>query len=199
MAELHPENVELLELVEDELPAERRSAVSAHVAACARCAESVRLLEAGRAALREAPRLELAPKQREAIVAGLPSRPARRRRLAGAIAVLAPVAAVVALAVTLASLDLEGGGDAEEAAAPTPREQVATAEAEAGEDASGATSLQAVTSVAGPPADVADLLRDRGFDARVVGDHVEVRNADPDVVARALAHRRPGAVRVVVK
>jgi hypothetical protein len=198
---MHPEEVELLELVEDDLPAERRSAVSAHVAGCAHCAEAVRLLEAGKAALREAPRVELAPEQREAIVAGLPRRPARRRRFAGrAIAVLAPVAAVVALAVTLASLDLGTGGGAEQGgeAAPAAREEAATAEAGAEEDTS-ATSLQARTLVAGPAAEVAELLRDRGFDARVVGDHVEVRNADPEAVERALADRRPGAVRVVVR
>jgi hypothetical protein len=202
MAEMHPEDVELLELVEGDLPAERRSAVSAHVAKCAGCAESVRVLEAGKTALREAARLELAPDRREAIVAGLPPRPARRRRFrAGrAVAVLAPVAAIVALAVTLASLDLDldGGGDAEEAAAPAGREQAATAEAEGAEDAS-RTSPSTLSSVAGPAAAVAEFLRDRGFDARVVGDHVEVRDADPRAVGRALAGRRSGAVRVVVR
>jgi anti-sigma factor RsiW len=198
MAELHPENVELLELVEEELPAERRSAVSAHVAACARCAESVRLLEAGRAALREAPRLELAPRRREAIVAGLPHRErpqAARRRLVAVLAAVAVVAALAAVAVvTGPDVNL---GDGQEEAGKAAETAVPEAAAEGAEDRTSALSQTRL--VAGPASEVAELLRQRGFDARVVGDHVEVRNADPEAVERALAHRRPGAVRIVVK
>jgi hypothetical protein len=204
MAEMHPEDVELLELVEDELPAERRSAVSAHVAGCARCAESVSLLEAGKGALREAPRLELAPERRARIVAGLPQQePARvsRRRLVAVLAVVVATAALAAVAVvTGPGVDI-GDGQEEAAmateAADAGGEAVPEAAQEYQEDRPSA--LSQARSVAGPPGDVAEFLRRRGFDARIVGDHVEVRNADSEAVERALASRRPGPVRVVVR
>jgi hypothetical protein len=204
MAEMHPADVELLELVEDDLPGERRSAVSAHVAGCARCAESLRLLEVGRAALREAPRLELAPERREAIVAGLPQQePARvsRRRLVAVLAVVVAAAALAAVAVvTGPGIDI--GDGQEEAAMATEAADAAgeaVPEAAPADEEDRSSALSQARSVAGPPGDVAEFLRRRGFDARVVGDHVEVRDADPDAVERALADRRPGAVRVVVR
>lgn len=203
MAEIHPEDVELLELVEEELPAERRSAVFTHVAACPRCADSVRLLEAGKAALRDAPRFELSPRVRAGIVTGLPQRePPRlsRRRLVAVLATVAVVAALAAVAVVTGPNVGVGGGEEEGAPAAAETSPALEEVGEAGEErsADASATLYAERLVAGPPAEVAEFLRDRGFDARVVGDHVEVRNADQQAVEEALADRRSGSVRVVV-
>jgi hypothetical protein len=53
-------------------------------------------------------------------------------------------------------------------------------------------------AVAGPADQVAQLLRSKGIDARVVNGRVEVRNATRSEVNRALGNRRAGGVEIVI-
>ena len=204
----HPDELELLEFVEEELVEPRKAAVAEHVAACSRCAESVRQLETARYALRSAPLLELPGETREAALAALPERSVRRgwswrpRLAVPAIAATAAVAAVVAGVV------LTGGFDREEG-----RQSAEVATLEAGQDAGAAagqeesattdmsralSDIEAAASVEGPPREVARLLRRQGFDARVVDSTVLVQDAEAEEVRRALVGRPAGPVPVIV-
>jgi anti-sigma factor RsiW len=60
----HPEDVDLFDYVEGELPADRRAELEVHLAGCATCAEQVALVQAGKDALRESQLLHLPPTQR---------------------------------------------------------------------------------------------------------------------------------------
>ena len=55
MAEKHPDELELLSFVEEELDDDARHEVAEHLVACRSCTDQVRRLEAGREALRAAP------------------------------------------------------------------------------------------------------------------------------------------------
>jgi anti-sigma factor RsiW len=203
----HPNELDLLAYVEEDLPESRKAAVAEHVAGCQACADSVRQLETARQVLRSAPLLELPAGARAAVLAGLPAR-APRRRLRWRPAAVAPAlaAAAVLAVVTGVVLTVDWNGREQEegaALAPAPAEQ-ATSEAGAGagdeeaeQDDTRALS-SALRSVQGPPRDVALYLRRQGFDARVVDSTVRVRNADPDAVMRALADRPDGPVVVEV-
>ena len=59
MAERHPDELDLLDLVEGELPRAAQGSVAAHVEGCARCSEVVRQLRAGRGALHSSCVLQL--------------------------------------------------------------------------------------------------------------------------------------------
>jgi len=202
----HPNELDLLAYVEEELPDPRKAAVAEHVAGCQACADSVRQLEAARQVLRSAPLLELPADRRAAVLAGLPAR-APKRRLRWRPALVAPALATAAVlaVVTGIVLTVDGNGREQgEAAqvAPTVAEQ-ATTEADAGAEAGGdeydrALSAAPIRSVQGPPRDVALFLRRQGFEARVVDSTVRVRDADPDAVMRALADRPDGPVVVEV-
>jgi hypothetical protein len=217
----HPDELELFEYVEGDLDEGRVGAVAAHVASCPRCAEELRLLEAGKAALRDSALLQLPELRRKRVLAELPRQRERRpvfssRRL---VAVLAPVAAVVAIAIAITNADFGSNGDAEQAAAPAvaleandaAREDSASGAAAAepgaaapGEAADAAEALEAapapvVAEVEGPPAEVARFLREAGFDARVRAGEVEVVGADPKAVELALLDYAHGDVRVVVR
>ena len=74
MAEKHPDEIELLSYVEEELPTDARQDVAEHLVACRSCAEHVRRLETGRTALRAAPPLELSDERRARMLAALPAR-----------------------------------------------------------------------------------------------------------------------------
>jgi hypothetical protein len=201
----HPNELDLLAYVEEDLPDPRKAAVAEHVAGCQACADSVSQLETARQVLRSAPVLELPAGSRAAVLAGLPARaPKRRLRWRPAVAPALAAAAVLAVVggVVLTG-DRTGGeaGEAQEAARPAFPETVMQ-EAE-GDDAAGAaeedrTLSSAQRAVQGPPRDVALYLRRQGFDARVVDSTVRVRNADPDAVMRALADRPSGRVVVEV-
>jgi hypothetical protein len=225
---MHPEDLDLFELVEGELDGERAAQVRAHVAACARCAEEVRLLEAGKEALRTARLLELPEPRLRRLLVALPRQerergvPHRRRRV---FYVLAPVAAAVAVVLAVTSGDFGGGGGEERAAAPPPAEaaeapaDAAKAGAEPTEEASALAAPSAEPSpaatggaagealeasaplamVAGPPEDVAAVLREAGLQAAVVDGSVEVTGADRAAVERALAGRETGDVAVFVR
>ena len=196
----HPEEVDLYDYAEGELSADRRVELEVHLAGCATCAEQVALVQAGKDALRESQLLHLPPARREAISTSLPmhrrapgrSRAFSPRRL---LVLLTPVAAVAAVVVVLVSsgvLDTSGddqaGSAAGEAAERTTQlDQNASPEA--------AVPFRAV---AGPADQVAQLLRSKDIDARVVNGRVEVRNATRSEVNRALGNRRAGGVEIVI-
>ena len=204
----HPDELDLLAFVEDELPERLKAAVAEHMAVCAACAEAVGQLETGRYALRSSPLLELPEENREAVLADLPARPARRGwtwrpRL------VVPALATVAVVALATAVVLRADFDRDESEAAKATDTFAAAE-EAGQDEgagapeaattdmSRALSGNQVTSVEGPPAEVARLLRRRGFDAYVADQAVGVRDADPSEVRRALVGRPAGPVPVFI-
>jgi anti-sigma factor RsiW len=203
----HPEELDLLAYVEDDLPAERRVSVAEHVAGCLACADAVRQLETARHVLRSAPLLELPEERRSAVLAGLRERPTRRRP-AWRPRIVAPALATAAVAAFVAGIvltvDWNGGGGEEAAdlAAPTAVQEESAGqtapEAAAGAGENRTSALDAVLSVEGPPGEIARFLRSKGFDARVVDSTVRVRNANPAAVMRALADRPRGPVVVEV-
>jgi anti-sigma factor RsiW len=204
---MHPDDVDLFDYVEDDLSQRRRAELEVHLASCARCAEQVASVRAGRDALREAQFLKLSQRGRDAIFVDLPSQPRSRRRrwpsLKQLAAVAAPLAAIVAIAVALPTLG-SGNGDDEAASGGGQAPASPTAAAEAGGGGGGEdTAEDRATKVellfaAGPADDVASALRAQGFDAEVVRNHVEVRGATRADVRRALQARRDGGVRIVI-
>lgn len=217
MPEKHPDELELLAYVEEELAAEARRDVAEHLVACRPCAESVRRLEAGRSALRAAPLLDLPEGRREELVAALPDRrdrwrafrPARR-----ALVVAAPVAAAAAFVgvfVLATQVDLGGGDDdvsgdaaqvAEDAGGGEELDRAEGADTAAEESDTMAESAAPpagalVRSVAGPPAEVERLLEAQGIPADVV-DRTVVADARAGEVEAALADRPAGPVEVYV-
>jgi anti-sigma factor RsiW len=204
---MHPDDVDLFDYVEDDLPQRRRAELEVHLASCARCAEQVARVHAGRDALREAQFLKLSQRGRDAIFVDLPPQPIERRRrrwpsLKQVAAVAAPLAALVAIAVALPTLRGNGDEDAASGAAQGPASPTTAAEAGGGggqepEEDRAATKVQLLFA-GGPAADVASTLRAQGLDAEVVRNHVEVRGATRADVRRALQRRREGSVRIVI-
>lgn len=205
---MHPDDVDLFDYVEDDLSQRRRAELEVHLASCARCAEQVASVRAGRDALREAQFLKLSQRGRDAIFVDLPSQPRSRRRrwpsLKQVAAVAAPLAAIVAIAVAIPTLG-NGNGDDQAASGGGQAPASPTAAAEAGGGGGGdeetaedrATKVQLLFA-AGPADDVAATLRSQGFDAEVVRNHVEVRDTTRAEVRRALQRRREGDVRIVI-
>jgi anti-sigma factor RsiW len=196
MSGTHPDEIQLLDYVEGDLDGAARDVVDAHLAGCAECAEQIRLLEAGREALRGAPMLEAPAGQ----LGELPeqAQPTRRGfRPRRVIAVLAPVAAVAGVIAIVATTNPnEDSGDEGERAVAA---QTAADSAEGGgeEAAPEAFSPAPVRSVAGPARDVVLTLQAKGLEARRVDDRVEVSGATPQQVEVALADRPNGPVEVV--
>jgi hypothetical protein len=190
MSQGHPSDEQLLLYLEGERPGD----VAGHVVACPRCRDALAAAPAGRDALRAAPLLKLPAARREALLAALPrqERPLARRRL------LAVVLALVALAAVVGAVALTGRSDPERTADELRREAERDAPAAALE-AAPAEDAAAVRSVAGPPREVAALLRKAGLDARVVNGAVEVTGATDQEVAEALRGREPGGVEVRVR
>ena len=75
MTEKHPDELELLSFVEEELDGDARQEVVEHLVACRSCTDQVTRLETGRDALRAAPMLELSGDRRQDLLASLPDRP----------------------------------------------------------------------------------------------------------------------------
>lgn len=209
MAEKHPDELDLLSYVEEELPAAERQDVVEHLVACRSCAERVRRLEAGREALRAAPLLELPEERRRETIAALPERrdPWRSfRPIRRGLLVAAPVAAAAAFVgvFVFAAVQLGGGGD-DDADSAGEAAQVAEdggGEAEADRAQDAGTSVQTMTqqgvlirSVAGPPAEVVRVLGREGIPAEVVEGAV-VAEARAGEVRAALASRAAGPVEV---
>jgi anti-sigma factor RsiW len=196
----HPEDVDLFDYVEGELSPDRRTALEAHLAGCATCAEQLVLVQAGKDALRESQLLHLPPARREAISTRLPMQrraPGRSpalspRRL---LALLTPVAAVVAVVIVLVSSGVFETSENDQAGSAAGAGAERTTQLDKSASPEAAVPFRAV---AGPADQVAQLLRSKGIDARVVNRRVEVRNATRTEVNRALGNRRAGGVEIVV-
>jgi anti-sigma factor RsiW len=214
MAERHPEELDLLAYVEEELSSDERQEVVEHLVACRSCSDHVRRLEAGREALRSVPQLELSDEAHQRILTALPVRQAPRRSwtpLRRVLVVAAPVAAAAALVggfVAVGTLG-GGGGDNEEGAAV--QEGAADMGASGGEERSsaegGATVVQGaqelssanlVRSVQGPPGEIVVALGNSGITAAIQQGAV-VADASAAAVREALAGRPDGTVPVYVK
>jgi anti-sigma factor RsiW len=209
---MHPDDVDLFDYVEDDLPQRRRAELEVHLASCARCAEQVARVHAGRDALREAQVLKLSQRGRDAIFVDLPPQPrARRRRRWSSVkqvaAVAAPLAALVAVVVALATLGGNGGDQSEAGGAAQPASPTAAVEAGGGgQDApeEDSAAKRAFLFADGSANALVAELRGKGFDAEAVGDHVEVRNATRAEVRQALERRRTlessrdGSIRIVI-
>ncbi|MEO8289859.1 MAG: zf-HC2 domain-containing protein [Gaiellaceae bacterium] len=197
VAGTHPHDIDLFDYVEGDLADARKHEVDAHLAACPVCSEQVRRVQAGKEALRGSQFLHLPARRIEGVFMNLPTQPrepGRRRALSPKqlIAVLTPVVAVVAVIAVLANSGTGTKGDEQSAAAGGGAAQAeATATLKAADAA-------AVDSVAGPPADVAQSLRDKGLRATVEGQRVIVSGASKRQVREALADREPGDVLVFV-
>lgn len=210
MAEKHPDELDLLSYVEEELSGDARRDVVEHLVACRACAESVRRLEAGRDALRASPLLDLPEDVRREALAGLPARrdpwrpfrPVRR-----AILVAAPVAAAAAFVGVFVFAAVQAGGgdeaDSDGGEAAQVEDAGGGADAESAQDAE--TSVQPlreqgppVVSVAGPPAEVVRVLRREGISAEIVEGTV-VADARAGEVEAALGGRPTGPVEVYVR
>jgi anti-sigma factor RsiW len=119
----HPDEIQLLDYVEGDLDHAARDVVEAHTAECAECAQQIRLLEAGREALRGAPMLA-AP---ERLRPELPERPSRRPsfRLGRLVAVLSPVAVVAGVVAIFVLTEPNEGGEDEQGARAVAAETAA--------------------------------------------------------------------------
>ena len=201
----HPHENDLLAYVEDELARDRRDVVRMHLDSCAACRAQVAEVEAGRAALRAAPALELSPDGRSAILAGLgPAEPRRRRpswRLVAVVAAALALATATGIAVTISS-----GDDTSDDAGAVAASGEARAESETTAGSSTAPTLSSdaptlVGRVSGTPASVAQALRDDGFDAVVRNGQVVVQAEDVqrDDLERAVAKLGRGPVAVYVR
>jgi hypothetical protein len=208
MAGMHLEELELLSYLEGNLDDTRRGQVASHLETCERCAQELRAVEAGRAALRSAPMLELPPERLEAMLTRLPSRaatpPGVIRRALPVAAALAAVAALAGGAFVLGTSG-EGGDDAAGVAQDEASDAGGGGEATATTDGSTTDKRQSAPStgkaalVAGSPTNVARRLRRDGFDARAVNGRVIVRGATAAEVRKALETLDTGPVRVVVR
>ena len=196
----HPEEIELFDYVEGDLPEGRRVEVETHLAACAECSEQISRVQAGRDALRESQFLQLPPRRREGVFMNLPERRRDVRRSPALspkqlLAILTPIAAVAAVAVALVS---SGGTNNENAGSAAQTTSGAAAAEGAQQDSTSATAQGKLRAVAGPADEVATQLRSKGIDARVVKRRVEVRNATRQEVDAALGNRRAGKVEIVI-
>ena len=212
MAGMHPEELELLAYLEGELDDPRRAQVASHVETCDRCAQDLREAEAGRAALRSAPMLELPQERLEALLTQLPSHavtpPGFIRRALPVAAALAAVAALAGGAFVLGTSGEggdEGAGVAQNEASDAGGGAVqgggsTTRESTEGSEFEGVPpSTLRAARVAGSPASVARRLRRDGFDARAVNGRVIVRGATAADVRKALETLDTGPVRVLVR
>lgn len=203
MTETHPDELALLAYLEEE---PRDPAVAEHLTACPACGEKVRLLEAGRDALRSAPLLELSEERRARILEALPPRRdpwTAFRPLRRVLTVAAPVAAAAALVAVFVAVGTLGGGGDEQSAGEGAATATMEAAAPQAEDAEGGGTelLRAppLRRVQGPAREIARELRAKGFAARLEKDSVVVTGADPAEVELALRDRPAGAVAVFVR
>lgn len=218
MAERHPDELDLLDLVEGELPRAAQGSVAAHVEGCARCSEVVRQLRAGRGALHSSGVLQLSERARDRISAAIDEEPRARRfrfwepRRLGLVvaATLVLVASAVAVAQWGGVGDEQGGDAASELAED---DGGGGDVAEGGEEGDAQTvmpeSATDTIRVAGPAREVAAELRAEGFEARVVRGEVVVeltgerldegQAPEEDRLQAVLAERGPGRVTVRVE
>jgi len=201
VAETHPDDTELFEYVEDELPEARRDEIAAHLATCGVCAEHVRQAASGRDALRETTLLELPQDRREQILSSFPipePAPGERRGFFSK-QLLAGIAALLVVAALAAVLVKTGGNSGMESSAGGTAGGAAEATATSGGGVNAKDAHAAGLFAGLSPEDVADDLQRKGFDASVHQDRVVVHGATKDQVREALADRGPGDIEVVVK
>jgi hypothetical protein len=208
MAEKHPSELELLSFVEEELDEGAHRDLAEHLVACRSCSDHVRRLEAGRAALRTAPMLELSDERRGEILAALPERPDRWRLfrpVKRAVVIAAPVAAAAALVgvFVLAGTQLRSGGDDDaasgDAAEATMLEDAGGGDEEAAPERSIPEGATLVRTVEGPPAEIVRMLELQGIPARVDAAGAVAADAPTAAVEDALADRPEGDVAVYVR
>jgi anti-sigma factor RsiW len=210
----HPDDIDLFDYVEEDMPGARRAELEVHLASCARCAEEVARVRAGREALRDSQFLQLSGRRRDAIFLDLPPQPGGSRRssfsLKPALAVLASLGVVAAILAAFVNLD---GTNTEESAGGGAAAVTSGAPEAEGETGGGGGSETAAEDRAsagktrllfasGPADAVAAELRRKGLAAEVVGNHVEVRGATRSEVkaalGQALSETRDGGVRIVI-
>jgi anti-sigma factor RsiW len=197
VAGAHPDDIELFDFVEDDLPQVRRDEVAAHLATCSVCTEQIRRVEAGRAALAETEYLHLPKDRHEAILRSLPERgraQGKSRAFSPKVA-LALVTVFIAVAAVVGALVNSNQRSGDESSAGG----VAAATAGGGVEEGTAQVPQADLLAGGSAAAVAEELRAKGFRADVQDDRVVVHGATKRQVREALADRGPGDVEVVVK
>jgi hypothetical protein len=210
MTEKHPDQLELLAYVEEELDPGPHRELGEHLAACLSCAEQVRRLEAGRGALRAAPLLDLSEDRKQTIMWSLPDRPDRWglfRPVKRALVVAAPVAGAAVLigVFVLAGTQLDGGGDDDaggEAAEVAADEGAGETTEEGARPESEASPLQDaafVRTAQGPAAAVVRALDEEGIAAEVDAEGRVIAEARAGEVRAALAGRPPGGVSVYVR
>jgi len=199
VAGTHPDDIDLFEFVEDDLPQARRAEIEAHLGACSVCAEQVARVEAGREALHGAQFMHLPERRAEGVFMNLPTRaPERGRRRALSpkqlIAVLTPVIAVAAIVAILVNSGSNSGSNTSAAGGAA-----ATAGGETRSASSPEATQASSLSSSGTATDVAAELRNKGFSAFVQDDRVVVKGATTKQVREALADRGPGDVQIVVR
>ena len=206
VAGTHPDDIDLFEYVEDDLPAARRAEIQAHLSTCSACSEQVARVEAGREALHGAQFMHLPAKRAEAVFMNLPTsvrEPGRRRRALTPkqlIAVLTPVIAIAAVvAVLVNSGQNSGSGSAAGTGVGGAGAAAATSEDATRSPTPSAEAFQAnKLSASGTATDIAAELRSKGFDAVVQRDKVVVKGSTKKAVREALADRGSGSVQIVV-
>jgi len=185
MNDVHLTEAELLDVAEGVAG----EAARAHAAACPQCGAAVADAERGKHVLQSAAPLEAPPRLADAI-AGLPQRSGPRRR---PLTIAAPAAIAVAGAIAAAVVLTTGGGT------PAHRADTGAAPLSAGGASREKAAPAAVRSVAGPATAVAAVLRRAGFTAVAKGPSLVVVHGDAAAVARVLARRPNGSVRVDVR
>jgi hypothetical protein len=168
----------------------------------------VRRLEAGRAALRSGPPLELSDERRAQMLAALPDRRPRRSLsdyVRRGVLIAAPVAVAAGLAAVVFTTDPQfGGGDEGESA----DEGAAVAEESGGQEMSTRAADQSVPltagtlvrNVAGPAPAVLNALAAEGIEAEIdENGAVVAQGATVADVRAALAGRPSGIVAVYVR
>jgi hypothetical protein len=204
-ARTHPEDLELLDFVEGDLPRARADEVAGHVERCTLCERAVHELQAGRAATHTAARLELSPPARDRITEAISGERQHPRK--SWFARVRPAALVAAAVLVLGSFvglvayqARDGGGDDQGAAADAGAGQTGAAEnSGGGQGVLEPSADEPVASVGGTPRTVARALRRDGFDARVADGRVIVRGAAAEAVQGSLSDRKPGPVDVFVR
>jgi hypothetical protein len=210
MAEQHPHELTLLSYVEDDLAPGARQDVAEHLVACRSCADHVRGLEAGRAALRAAPALELSDERRASMLASLPDRRERRSLsdyVRRGLLIAAPVAVAGALAAVVFTTDPQfGGGDDNEGAGDAADVGAAEAGGEemmqstrAAEETAPQSAGTLVRNVAGPASAVVDVLEAAGITAEVDENGSVIAQGTAADVRTALEGRPSGIVAVYVR
>ena len=213
MGDTHPDELDLLSYVEDDLPEATRRDVAEHAAACGDCRARLRELGTAREALRASRPLALPAHRRERLLRELEAREGRRRsggafpRLAGARAALAVAVGLVAAVATL-----DGGGEEAGEGGEAAREAPLEAQAERKSGGRGGAgggggkddlelTAAPLAEVEGPARRVAARLRERGHEARVRDGEVIVslRAGEREPLLRSLGTLAPGPVPVLAE